>query len=96
LDGYTIPLLDQLLVIVSSSTIMAYSLYTFSAENLPDNNLMMLTIPFVIYGLFRYVWLSQVKDAGGAPEDLLTSDRPLLATVLLWGLAAAAVLYLGT
>ncbi|HSB88456.1 MAG TPA: decaprenyl-phosphate phosphoribosyltransferase [Anaerolineales bacterium] len=96
LDGYTIPLLDQLLVIVSSSTIMAYSLYTFSAENLPDNNLMMLTIPFVIYGLFRYVWLSQVKDAGGAPEDLLMSDRPLLATVLLWGVAAAAVLYLGT
>jgi len=96
LDGYTIPLLDHLLVIVSSTTIMAYSLYTFSAENLPDNHLMMLTIPFVIYGLFRYIWLSQVKDAGGAPEDLLLSDRPLLATVLLWGLAATAVLYLGT
>jgi 4-hydroxybenzoate polyprenyltransferase len=96
LDGYTIPFLDQLLVIVSSTTIMAYSLYTFSAENLPGNNLMMLTIPFVIYGIFRYVWLAQVQDAGGAPEDLLVSDRPLLATVIMWGLSATAILYLGT
>jgi 4-hydroxybenzoate polyprenyltransferase len=96
LDGYTIPLLDQLLVIVSSSTIMAYSLYTFSADNLPTNHLMMLTIPFVIYGIFRYVWLAQVKDAGGAPEDLLLTDRPMLATFLLWGFAATAILYLGT
>jgi 4-hydroxybenzoate polyprenyltransferase len=96
LDGYTIPVLDQLIVIVSSTTIMAYSLYTFSAENLPANDLMMLTIPFVIYGLFRYVWLSQVQDAGGSPEDLLLSDRPLLVTVLLWGLAATAILYFGT
>jgi len=96
LDGYTIPFLDQLLVIVSSTTIMAYSLYTFSAENLPGNHLMMLTIPFVIYGIFRYVWLAQVQDAGGAPEDLLVSDRPLLATVIMWGLSATAILYLGT
>ena len=96
LDGYTIPLLDNLLVIVSSTTIMAYSLYTFSAENLPGNHLMMLTIPFVIYGIFRYVWLAQVQDAGGAPEALLVSDRPLLATVIMWGLSATAILYLGT
>ncbi|HET7011319.1 MAG TPA: decaprenyl-phosphate phosphoribosyltransferase [Anaerolineales bacterium] len=96
LDGYTIPLLDQLLVIVSSSTIMAYSLYTFSADNLPANHLMMLTIPFVIYGIFRYVWLAQVQDAGGAPEDLLLTDRPLLAAFLLWGVSATAILYLGT
>jgi 4-hydroxybenzoate polyprenyltransferase len=96
LDGYTIPLLDQLLVIVSSTAVMAYSLYTFSAENLPDNHLMMLTIPIVIYGIFRYVWLVQVNDAGGAPEDLILTDRPLMATFLLWGLAAVTVLYLGT
>jgi 4-hydroxybenzoate polyprenyltransferase len=55
LDGYTIPYVDHLLTIVSSTTIVAYSLYTFSAENLPDNHLMMLTIPFVIYGVFRYL-----------------------------------------
>jgi 4-hydroxybenzoate polyprenyltransferase len=91
LDGYTLPFLDQLITIVSSSTIIAYSLYTFSAPNLPDNHLMMLTIPFVLYGIFRYLYLVQVEGAGGAPEDLLLSDRPLQITIVLW---AAAVLFI--
>lgn len=95
LDGYTIPLLDQLIVIVSATTIVAYSLYTFSAPNLPSNHLMMLTIPFVIYGIFRYLYLVQVENAGGAPEDLFTTDKPLMATFFLWGLAVVAALYLG-
>jgi 4-hydroxybenzoate polyprenyltransferase len=95
LDGYTIPFLDQLIVIVSSTTIVAYSLYTFSAENLPDNYLMMLTIPFVVYGIFRYLHLVNVQNAGGAPEELVLTDRPLLATVFLWGITAVAILYLG-
>lgn len=94
LDGYTIPYVDHLLTIVSSTTIVAYSLYTFSAENLPDNHLMMLTIPYVIYGVFRYLYLVHVEGAGGAPEDLLLSDRALLATVLLWGLSVVLILYL--
>ena len=95
LDGYTIPFLDQLIVIVSGTTIVAYSLYTFSAENLPDNNLMMLTIPFVVYGIFRYLHLVNVQNAGGAAEELVLTDRPLLATVFLWGITAVAILYLG-
>jgi 4-hydroxybenzoate polyprenyltransferase len=95
LDGYTIPFLDQLIVIVSSTTIVAYSLYTFSAENLPDNHLMMLTIPFVVYGIFRYLHLVNVQNAGGAPEELVLTDWPLLATVFLWGITAVAILYLG-
>jgi len=95
LDGYTIPFLDQLIVIVSATTIVAYSLYTFSAPNLPSNHLMMLTIPFVIYGIFRYLYLVQVENAGGAPEDLFTTDKPLMATFFLWGLAVVAALYLG-
>ncbi len=94
LDGYTIGFLDQLIVVVSATTIMAYSLYTFSALNLPSNNLMMLTIPFVIYGVFRYLYLIHVEDAGGAPEELILSDRPLLATLILWGLLAVAILYI--
>ena len=94
LDGYTIGFLDQLIVVVSATTIMAYSLYTFSALNLPSNNLMMLTIPFVIYGVFRYLYLIHVEDAGGAPEELILSDRPLLATLILWGLAALVILYI--
>ena len=96
LDGYTLPLLDQLIVVVSTATIMAYSLYTFSAQNLPDNHLMMLTIPFVMYGIFRYLWLIQVEAAGGAPDDLILTDRPLLATVVLWGLSAIGILYFKT
>jgi hypothetical protein len=68
-DGYTLAFLDQLITIVSATTIIAYSLYTFSAVNLPANHSMMLTIPFVLYGIFRYLYLLQVKHTGGAPEN---------------------------
>jgi 4-hydroxybenzoate polyprenyltransferase len=94
LDGYTIPFLDQLIVIVSGTSIIAYSLYTFSAENLPDNHLMMLTIPFVMYCLFRYLYLIHVENLGGAPEELVLTDRPFAASFILWALAAVAILYL--
>ena len=94
LDGYTIPLLDQYITIVSGMTIVAYSLYTFSAPNLPDNNSMMLTIPFVVYGIFRYLQLIQTGHAAGAPDEVALKDRPLQATVLLWGLAVIAIFYL--
>jgi 4-hydroxybenzoate polyprenyltransferase len=94
LDGYTISFIDQLLSIVSSTTIVAYALYTFSASNLPENHAMMLTIPFVIYGIFRYLFLIHVKGEGGAPEDLLLEDIPLMSTVALWALSAIFVLYL--
>ncbi len=94
LDHYTIPFLDQLIGLVTSTTIIAYSLYTFSAPNLPPNDLMMVTIPFVIYGLFRYLYLIHVRGEGGAPDELLLRDPPLLGSVALWGLAAIAILYL--
>ncbi|GIV66763.1 MAG: decaprenyl-phosphate phosphoribosyltransferase [Chloroflexota bacterium] len=94
LDGYNLTLLDQLITIVSGTTIVAYSLYTFSAPNLPDNHSMMLTIPFVIYGIFRYLYLIQVEQAGGAPEDIVLTDRPLQATILLWGISVLFVFYL--
>jgi 4-hydroxybenzoate polyprenyltransferase len=93
LSEYTTDLLDQLINIVTSATIMAYSLYTFSAPNLPDNNAMMATIPLVLYGLFRYVYLVRVRGLGGSPEELLLSDRPLLATAIAWAGLSAAVLY---
>ena len=94
LDGYTIPLLDQYITIVSGTTIVAYSLYTFSAPNLPENHSMMLTIPFVVYGIFRYLQLIQTGHAAGAPDEVALKDRPLQLTVLLWGLAVIAVFYL--
>jgi len=93
-EGYTIPLLDQFITIVSGMTIVAYSLYTFSAPNLPANHTMMLTIPFVVYGIFRYLQLIQTGHAAGAPDEVALKDRPLQVTVLLWGVAVIAVFYL--
>ncbi len=93
LAEYTVPFLDQLIGLVTSTMVIAYSLYTFSAPNLPDNHAMMLTIPFVLYGLFRYLYLIHVKKEGGAPDELLLSDKPLLATGALWVLAVIIVLY---
>jgi 4-hydroxybenzoate polyprenyltransferase len=94
LDGYTIPLLDQYITIVSGMTIIAYSLYTFSAPNLPVNHSMMLTIPFVVYGIFRYLQLIQIGHAAGSPDEVALKDRPLQVTVVLWVLAVLAVFYL--
>jgi 4-hydroxybenzoate polyprenyltransferase len=93
LDGYTIPLLDQIITIVTTAVILTYSLYTFSTEITPGTHTMMLTIPFVLYGIFRYLWLIQVKHAGGAPEDALMTDRPMQAAVILWGIAVFIILY---
>ena len=93
LDGYTLPLLDQLITIVSGTTIIAYSLYTFSAPNLPNNHAMMLTIPFVMYGIFRYLYLIEVKHRGGAPEEVLFSDHPLQIAIILWGITVLAIFY---
>jgi 4-hydroxybenzoate polyprenyltransferase len=94
LDGYTLPLLDQYIMIVSGTTIVAYSLYTFSAPNLPENHSMMLTIPFVVYTIFRYLYLIEVKHAGGAPEEVLLSDRPFQIAMVLWGVTVLAIFYL--
>src|SRR6266498_700189 len=93
-EGYTIPLLDQFITIVSGMTIVAYSLYTFSAPNLPANHTMMLTIPFVVYGIFRYLQLIQTGHAAGSPDEVALKDRPLQIAVLLWGLAVIGVFYL--
>lgn len=94
LDGYSLELLDQLLTIVLSTTLMTYCLYTFSAAITPGSYHMMLTIPFVIYGLFRYLYLVRIEHCGGAPEEIVISDRPMQITVALWGLTVLAILYL--
>jgi len=93
LDGYTLEFLDQLIMIVSSATIVAYSLYTFSAPGLSGNYAMMLTIPFVMYGIFRYQYLIQVKKSGGAPEETLFKDAPLQITVLLYAISVLILFY---
>ena len=94
LEAYSVPLLDQIIGVVASAIVMTYSLYTFAAPNVPQNHAMMLTIPFVVYGLFRYLYLIQRRDLGGAPETLLFADRPLLVCIAGWGLTSVAILYL--
>ena len=77
----------------AASTLLAYALYTFSADNLPEGDMMMLTVPFVFYGIFRYLYLLHVKGIGGAPEEIILSDRPLQVTILLWGLSVGIAMY---
>jgi 4-hydroxybenzoate polyprenyltransferase len=93
LEQYSVELLDQLILIVASVTIMAYSLYTFSAENLPRDHSMMSTIPLVLYGMFRYLYLVRVQRKGGAPEDLLLTDPGLLGTAVAWVALSVVILY---
>jgi 4-hydroxybenzoate polyprenyltransferase len=93
LEEYTIGFLDEMNHVVSTGALIAYSLYTFSATNLPGNHAMMLTIPFVIYGVFRYQYLVHVKGEGGAPEMLLYTDRPFLLDLILWGVAVVLIMY---
>lgn len=94
LDGYTLELLDQLLTIVLSTTLMTYCLYTFSVTVRPGSYYMMLTIPFVIYGLFRYLYLVRIKHFGGAPEEIVLTDHPMQAAIGLWGLTVLVIIYL--
>jgi 4-hydroxybenzoate polyprenyltransferase len=94
LEGYSIPLLDQYVTIVSAATILSYSLYTFSAPNLPPNHVMMLTIPFVAYIIFRYLYLIQMTQEAGAPDEVLLTDRPIQIALALTGLVIFAVFYL--
>ena len=95
LGDYNVMLLDHLLSIVTASMILAYALYTFSAPNLPPDHWMMLTIPFVIYGAFRYLYLIHVRGTTLAPDEVVLTDRPLQVDFLLWGLTAVLILYLG-
>jgi 4-hydroxybenzoate polyprenyltransferase len=95
LELYTPSLLDSLISIVASSTIMAYSLYTFTSPKLPAHHLMMLTVPFVIFGMFRYVYLSHSRNAGGSPEEVFLKDRPTIITIALWIVSTGLILGFG-
>lgn len=95
LAHYNLPLLDQILGIVTTSGLLAYTLYTFEAKTaLAQDGHMLLTVPFILYAAFRYLYLIHVEERGGAPEDLLFEDRPFLIAVLLWGVSVVGVIYL--
>ena len=94
LNEYSLELIDRLIGIVTTSAIVAYSLYTFLAEGLPGNHVMMLTIPFVIYGMFRYLYLIHIRHEGGAPEEILLRDRPMQVALALWAALVFVALYI--
>jgi 4-hydroxybenzoate polyprenyltransferase len=94
LAEYNVRFLDEMLSLVISTTTMAYSLYTFSAPNLPPDHTMMLTIPFVLYGLFRYLYLVHVKGETDPPDVVVLKDRPLQIDVALFGLVVLVLFYL--
>lgn len=92
LGEYSAPMLDQMISITASTTLMAYCLYTFTGNTGEHHRMMMITIPFVVYGLFRYLFLIQSKNAGGSPELVLLEDKPMLLNVLLYVAAAVVAL----
>ena len=95
LDRYTPEFLHTLVVITAAATPLSYALYTFSAPNLPDNHLMMITIPIVLYGVLRYVYLLQADGSGEEPERVLLGDPGILAAVVTWVAASWAILQFG-
>jgi 4-hydroxybenzoate polyprenyltransferase len=96
LKEYTPQLLDQMIAVVTASTVVSYCLYTVSSETVEKFGTMNLlfTVPFVLYGIFRYLYLVHQKDEGGSPEALIIKDKPLLVDLFLWIVTAMLILYI--
>ena len=92
---YSSDLLDHLLSVVTAAVLVIYMLYTFSTEVIHrlGTDKLFVTIPFVVYGVFRYLYLIHREEQGGSPTRVLIDDRPILITVLLWLVTASIVLY---
>jgi 4-hydroxybenzoate polyprenyltransferase len=95
LDDYNVPMLDQIIAVVSAAMLVSYAFYTFDASTVPDSHAMMLTIPFVAYGLFRYLFLMYRRGEGGSPELLLVRDPGLITCIIGWVATSLAILYFG-
>lgn len=95
LEEYSPYLLDQMISVVTASTLVAYAIYTVSPDTINKfhTNLLGLTLPFPLYGIFRYLYLVHQKEGGGSPSEMLLNDRPLLACVALWAAAVALIIY---
>jgi 4-hydroxybenzoate polyprenyltransferase len=91
LEDYTLPFIDQLLSIVTAATLVAYALYAFSSETAAVHHGMLVTTPFVMYGLFRYLYLIHVKGKGGSPDKTLLGDAPSIVNFALWTLTILAI-----
>ena len=95
LQEYTPYLLDQMISVVTASTLVAYAFYTVNPETVEKfhTTRLALTLPFLLYGIFRYLYLVHQKEGGGSPAEMLLNDRPLLVCVALWALAVALIIY---
>jgi 4-hydroxybenzoate polyprenyltransferase len=95
LGEYTPYLLDQMIAVVTASTLIAYVFYTISPETEQKfgTQWLGLTVPFPLYGIFRYLYLVHLREGGGSPADLLLTDRPLLVCVTLWALSVVLIIY---
>jgi 4-hydroxybenzoate polyprenyltransferase len=95
LEEYSPYLLDQMIAVVTASTLISYVIYTVSPETVQKfhTDYLGLTLIFPLYGIFRYLYLVHRKEGGGSPADMLLNDRPLLACVALWAVAVASILY---
>jgi 4-hydroxybenzoate polyprenyltransferase len=93
LSVYNQAMLDQSVAVSAAGTLIAYAVYTFDSESAQNHHRMMLTIPFVAYGVFRYLYLLYLSGQGGAPETMLLTDRPLVAAVAAWATASALLFY---
>ena len=96
LKEYSAYLLDQMIAVVTASTLIAYCLYTISPETVDKfgTSHLIWTTPFVLYGIFRYLYLVHLKGKGGSPEEIIIQDRPMLVNIVLWIGAVILVLYL--
>ncbi|MDR3710562.1 MAG: decaprenyl-phosphate phosphoribosyltransferase [Capsulimonadaceae bacterium] len=92
LSEYTAAMLDQMNTIVTSALMMSYALYTIQSDTAHHHNYLMASIPFVIYGIFRYLYLIHRHEKGETPDEILLQDRPLLISILLWGLTTGIVI----
>jgi 4-hydroxybenzoate polyprenyltransferase len=91
LGEYSAAMLDQMIVIVTSACVMSYSLYTIESEAAKHHHYLMATIPFVLYGIFRYLYLMHRHSLGEAPDSILLEDRPMLINIALWGITTALI-----
>jgi 4-hydroxybenzoate polyprenyltransferase len=96
LKEYSAYLLDQMIAVVTASTLIAYCLYTISEETVQKfgTSNLIWTAPFVLYGIFRYLYLVHLKGKGGSPEEIIIQDKPMLLNIVLWIGAVILVLYL--
>jgi 4-hydroxybenzoate polyprenyltransferase len=93
LGVYNQAMLDQYVAVTAAGTLIAYAVYTFNGESAQYHQRMMLTVPIVAYGVFRYLYLLYVGGQGGAPEAMLLTDRPLVAAVATWAIVSAFLFY---